>query len=99
MSDTVELAGQFRGKAFVLVGHFDQRLNVAAGRDGLFQRFDNSPQRLELADRGLGLLLIRPEIGGRHPLFDGLYLSLFTSVVKESLVVGRSAPEWTQPDR
>ena len=67
--------------------------------DRFVERLEERAQRLQLGDRGLGLLLVVPEAGLRHLFFDGGRLSLLGSVVKESLGVGRSAGGWPRPDR
>ena len=59
-------------------------VSISPSRDRLVERLEHGVQAFQLRDRGLGRLLVVPEIGGGHPLFDRCGLRLFGRVVKES---------------
>ena len=66
--------GHFGRQFVVLLGHFDQRGQIAGRLDGLLQGLQDGLQSLQLGDDFAGFLLVIPEVGGRHLLLDRLDL-------------------------
>ena len=66
----VEHAAQLGDEALVFLAHFDEGGQLVVDADGLVERLEDGVESLQFGDGGLGPLLIVPEIGGGHPIFD-----------------------------
>ena len=82
----------------IIASQFHQAVEIGGGGQGILERFQNEPQRLQFAYDPLSAFLVIPETGPRHSILKFRQSTFFRLEVKDCLAVAPADDELRPPD-